>query len=254
VTRDLTAFDLASAMQGLYETDAYYVSLPPGETSYEENYWGDVVDPDGVRRDRTTEREAHLSNLAHELEFISSLPTGRVLDVGCGLGWLLSALDDNWDKHGVEISDFAAEHARNHAEIFNGALLDYPSLTEPFDLIVMHHVIEHMLDPPANIRKALELLKPGGRLLLATPDFDSGCARRFGSNYRLLHDPTHVSLFSSDSMHRMLRENKLSILQVDYPFFETAYFSKEHLIRLFDTKSVSPPFYGNFMTFYCQKP
>jgi SAM-dependent methyltransferase len=254
VTRDLATFDLAGAMRGLYETDAYYVSLPPGEISYEENYWGNVVDPDGVSRDRTTEREAHLTNLAHEIDFIASLPTGRVLDVGCGLGWLLSALDNDWRKHGVEISSFAAEHAGNHAEIFNGPLLDYPLPTEPFDLVVMHHVIEHMVDPATNIRRVFELLKPGGRLVIGTPDFDSGCARRFGSNYRLLHDPTHVSLFSSDSMHRMLRDNGFNVLQVDYPFFETSYFSKENLSRLFDVESVSPPFYGNFMTFYCQKP
>ena len=88
---------------------------------------------------------------------------------------------------------------------------------------------------------------------MATPDFDSGCARQFGPNYRLLHDPTHISLFSNDSMHRFLRDHGFKIFRADYPFFETRYFTKENLIRLFDTGEVSPPFYGNFMTFYCQK-
>ena len=37
----------------------------------------------------------------------------------------------------------------------------------------------------------------------------------------------------------------------DYPFFECRYFTPEGLNRLFDTDKVSPPFYGNFMTFFC---
>ncbi len=254
MTRDLAGFDLTQAMRSLYETGSYYVSLRPDETSYEDNYWGEVVDPDGLERDRPTERDAHLANLATEIDFIVSLPVGRVLDVGCGLGWLLSALDDDWCRHGIEMSTFAAARARNHAEIFVGSLLDYPSSSGPFDLIILHHVIEHMVAPEANLIRLKELLAPDGWLILGTPDFDSGCARRFGANYRLLHDPTHVSLFSNDSMHRMLRDFGFDIRRVDYPFFETAYFTTDNLVRLFDTGAVSPPFYGNFMTFYCQKP
>jgi D-sedoheptulose 7-phosphate isomerase len=89
---------------------------------------------------------------------------------------------------------------------------------------------------------------------LGTPDFDSGCARRFGKNYRLLHDPSHISLFSNDSIQRFLRDHGFIIDRVEYPFFETRYFTQENLMRLFDTTQISPPFYGNFITFYCHKP
>lgn len=254
MTRDLSGFDLVMAMRKLYETGAYYASIPPGETSYEENYWGEIVDPDGRRRDRTQERDSYLADLASEIDFISALPAGRVLDVGCGLGWLLSALEKDWQKHGIELSAFAAERAGDHGEIFNGSLLDYPTPAQPCDVVVMHHVIEHMADPEENIRKVWELLRPGGWLVLGTPDFDSGCARRFGANYRLLHDPTHISLFSNDSMHRFLRDHGFRITRVDYPFFGTRHFTAENLERLFETDRVSPPFYGNFMTFYCLRP
>ena len=252
--RDLSGFDLAAAMRGLYETGEYFVSIPPGETSYEENYWGEIVDPDGRRRNRLEERDRYLEDLATELAFIGSLPPGDVFDVGCGLGWLLSALDDGWRKLGVEVSAFAASHAREHGEIFTGTLLDCPFAEGSFDLVVMHHVIEHMADPVANIVKLGALLRPGGHLVLGTPDFDSGCARRFGANYRLLHDPTHVSLFSNDSMHRFLRDHGFTITAVNYPFFGTRHFSAENLQRLFETDRISPPFYGNFMTFCCVRP
>ena len=247
------AFDIATAMRSLYESGAYYVSVPPRATSYEEDYWGEIVDPDGRRRDRSLEREQHLADISDELDYIGSLPGCRVLDVGCGVGWLLSALGDNWEKHGIEISRYAVERARKFAEVFLGALLEYPRAGTAFDLVVMHHVIEHMEDPSANISRIRDLLKPGAKLVLGTPDFDSGCARRFGTNYRLLYDPTHVSLFSSDSMHRFLRDHGFKIRRVEYPYFGTRHFTEENMLRLFDTDRVSPPFYGNFMTYYCER-
>ena len=104
---------------------------------------------------------------------------------------------------------------------------------------------------PAN-DAAWKILKKGGIILLGTPDFDSGCARLFGNNYRLLNDPTHISLFSNDSMHRFLRDHGFTIDYVEYPFFNTRHFTEDNLKALFNTSKVSPPFYGNFMTFYCQ--
>ncbi len=50
-------------------------------------------------------------------------------------------------------------------------------------------------------------------------------------------------------MHRLLRDFGFVIDKVDYPFFETRYFTPENLMRLFDINKISPPFYGNFMTF-----
>jgi CMP-N,N'-diacetyllegionaminic acid synthase len=234
---------------------AYFTRREPtGSPDYEGAYWGTITDPDGKTRDRTAECQQHLDDLASELAFIRSLRPGRFLDIGCGLGFLLSGIPEGWEKHGVEVSGFAAERARSHGTIHHGDLASahYPS--GHFDLVVMHHVIEHVDDPSQLMREALRVLKPGGKLVLGTPDFDGAMARRFGENYRLLHDPTHVSLFSNESMHRFLRDHGLVIDHADYPFFETRHFTTENLQRLFDTSQKSPAFYGSFMTFYCTKP
>jgi SAM-dependent methyltransferase len=219
------------------------------------DYWsGGVRDPDGILRNKLEERELYLSDIKMEVAFLENLKPGRILDIGCGPGFLLSALNRKWDKFGCEISPIAAEVAKKHATVENS---DFKKTCYPdkfFDVIVMHHVIEHLKDPLWAIRKVYRLLKGQGTLLIATPDFDSGCARLFGENYRLLHDPTHINLFSNDSMRRFLRDHGFIIDGVDYPFFETRHFTMENLERLFDTTKISPPFYGNFMTFYCHKP
>lgn len=220
---------------------------------YEEKYWGTIVDPDGNKRDRLQEREKYLSNFKLEIAHINSLNPGKILDIGCGLGYLLSGLDEDWDRYGLELSAFAAKHAGKWGEIYVGDLdsAEYPE--ESFDVISIMHVIEHIDEPLKALLQIKKILKKGGDLLIATPDFDSGCARLFGDNFRLLHDDTHVSLFSSESMHRFLRDHGFDIEKVDYPYFDTEYFTEENLMRLFDTSKISPPFYGNFMTFYCRK-
>ena len=96
-------------------------------------------------------------------------------------------------------------------------------------------------------------MKPGGTLILETPDFDSAAARRFGNNFRLLKDKTHISLFSQDSLTRFIRDNKFKIFQINYPYFNTPFFNKKNLLRIFNKKKISPPFYGSVITIFCKK-
>ena len=129
---------------------------PAAPVDYEEAYWGTIVDPDGSVRNRLEEREKHLEDVKQELTFLQSLPAGRLLDLGCGLGFLLSGLGPEWEKHGVEVSRFAAEHARQWATIYVGELAEVAYPDEYFDVVVMHHVIEHMEDPRGHPRGAAD--------------------------------------------------------------------------------------------------
>jgi SAM-dependent methyltransferase len=219
-----------------------------------DRYWQSSIDPDGHLRRPSEEREQRLQNCKPELAFINALEPGRVLDVGCGVGYALSALREGWEKHGTEISGFAARRAAEHGRIHLGTLESARYPAGHFDVIFFYHVIEHMDDPVAAVRECYRILRPGGHLLVGTPDFDSACARRFGENFRLLHDKTHTSLFSCDSLRCLLLDTGLVVEHVDFPFFDTEHFTHENLNKLFDTTQVSPPFYGNVMTFYCKKP
>lgn len=221
--------------------------------NYEDKYWHIVKDPDGKIRNRLSELEIYLDDIKQELKFINSLKPGKILDIGCGLGYLLSGISDKWEKHGIEISDYAAKHAQKYGEIYNTNITDFKATTNNYDLIVIHHVIEHLDDPEEAIKIIHSLLKKGGHLIISTPDFDSSSARRYKKKYRLLNDKTHVSLFSSDSMHRFLRFYGFCINNVEYPYFGTRHFNLTNLKKLFKTNTTSPPFIGNIMTFYCTR-
>ena len=233
----------------------YFIRRAPTQApNYEKAYWGEIEDPDGKKRNRLTEREQYLADMDTELTFLNGLPGGKILDVGCGLGFLLSALDSKWEGYGTEMSKFAADHAGPQGRIFTGKLEDAAYPPDHFDAVVFHHVIEHLDNPLSTLRQIRRILRPDGWLVLGTPDFDSGCARLFGDKYRLLHDQTHVSLFTQESMYRLLRDEGYIIEKVDFPYFGTRHFTEENLLRLFDEEGMSPPFYGNFMTFYARKP
>ncbi len=223
------------------------------ETNYEEAYWGRVIDPDGVERDRSQERDKRIRECAEEISYINAFTPGRILDVGCGLGFLLSGIDDKWEKHGVEISSFAAKEAQKIGTIFCGTLERAAYEADSFDAVVLYHVIEHMEDPVKQLQEVRRILKPFGKLIVGTPDFECGIAKRFGDNFRLLHDKTHRSLFTTTGLLRLLEDLFFEVERVSYPFFDTEHFTEANLLRLFDTDKISPPFYGNIFTCYAYK-
>jgi len=241
---------LIDKMQTLYASSDYFIENNEADIDYDDSYWGTITDPDGKKRNLLNETKQQVEDVRYVWEYINSLTKGNILDVGCGLGSLLSSVSKDWKKYGIEISNQAAEYAQEHCEVHIGTLLDCPYKENQFDCITMYHVIEHIHDPVVNIKKIKSLLKKNGTFIIGTPDFDSGCARRFNNNYRLL-GPGHIRLFSNDSMHRFLRDFGFKINKVEYPFFEGRLFTEESLMKLFDTSKLSPPFYGNYMTFFC---
>ena len=79
-------------------------------------------------------------------------------------------------------------------------------------------------------------------------------ARRYGKQFRMYNDPTHITFFSDITLREALEDNGFNVQRIEYPYFETKYFNKESLDKLFDPSiNVSPPFYGNVMTLYCTK-
>jgi SAM-dependent methyltransferase len=216
-------------------------------------YWRHCVDPDGNTRDRRKERKQYLRDQQAEVAWLQSLQPGRALDIGCGFGWLLSSLPDGWTCVGVEPSEYAAEIASDVAVVMVEQFSDDMFEARQFDLVICHHVIEHLSRPCEAMGEINRITKRGARLLMATPDFASPCAVRFGKNYRMLHDATHCSLFTNESMHRFLRDFGWRIDRVAYPFPDR-FATRQTFARWKDVSKVSPPWPGNWMTFYCTKP
>jgi SAM-dependent methyltransferase len=144
------------------------------------------------------------------VRFLSSdLPRGaRVLDVGCGRGVLLGALADRgFEAHGFEISAAAAEGADPRAEVRVASDLraaDYPSGF--FDQVIVWHVLEHLRDPREALLEVRRVLRAGGRLVVAVPNFSSAQARWAGPAWFHLDPPRHLYHFPLDVLRRLIGE------------------------------------------------
>ena len=69
----------------------------------------------------------------------------------------------------------------------------------------------------------------------------------------MLHDETHISLFSDIKLCELINDLGMSVHKVDYPYFNTKYFNKEEILKIFNKNIISPAFYGNIMTVYAIK-
>jgi SAM-dependent methyltransferase len=143
-------------------------------------------------------------------------PPGRILDVGCGTGDLAAVFTRNgWQASGIEPSQQAAQFAREAGiDAVNGTLADAPWEDGHFDAIVFNHSLEHIDEPAVALAHAARLLRPGGLLAIAVPNFGSWHRRAFGSAWFQLDLPRHLQHFDRDSLGELVRRTGLRTIAV----------------------------------------
>ena len=136
------------------------------------------------------------------------VPNPRVLDFGCANGeFLLRAQGLGWETEGIDFDAEALEHARAAGlSVRAGSLSDLDPDEMRFDAITLGHVIEHLHDPVAELRRAYDLLRPGGTIWLATPNVDALGHRFFKDAWFALDPPRHLVLFNERSLTTALEE------------------------------------------------
>ncbi len=145
-----------------------------------------------------------------ELEFramhLDAVPGGRLLEVGCGNGDLLAGVRDlGWEVEGVDFDPGAVAAARRRGlAVREGDLASCGFPAGTFDAVVMVHVIEHVPDPRATMAEARRVLKPGGRMVLVTPNPGSRGHGCFGSAWSALEPPRHLHLFPPATLGRLV--------------------------------------------------
>ncbi|HEV8638143.1 MAG TPA: class I SAM-dependent methyltransferase [Chloroflexota bacterium] len=133
---------------------------------------------------------------------------GRLLDVGCGAGVLMDAMRRRgWEVQGVDVTPAAVRIARERygLDAVEGTLEGAGFPSGHFDALTLWNVIEHVPDPPATLREAARVLRPGGLIVMATPNVDALDARVFGERWALWEAPRHFNIFSPASLGLLLR-------------------------------------------------
>ena len=149
--------------------------------------------------------------------------SGKLLDVGCGLGYFLRKIQsfDAWESFGCEISRHAVDYAAKKVGVKNilcGICEDLNYKENSFDIITLWDVIEHIPDSDSLLRHLRTLLKDDGMLFIHTPNVRVQLIRAritkmlFGmkENIHYLEAKDHVNNYSPKTITKVLKRNGYS--------------------------------------------
>jgi SAM-dependent methyltransferase len=130
------------------------------------------------------------------------------LDVGTGYGFLLKWLSEKWSVKavGVELSKQEADYAREELKLdVHSKLLSEADLPKAgFDVVSCFEVIEHISEPKSFVRELAEYVRPGGRLIVMTDNFESTAAQKLKGSFPKWIPHTHVSHFGPESLRECI--------------------------------------------------
>jgi 2-polyprenyl-3-methyl-5-hydroxy-6-metoxy-1,4-benzoquinol methylase len=144
---------------------------------------------------------------------------GKLLDVGCGSGYFLRQMKElGWDVTGVEPDPIARKSCMQEGLNVLGSTLEGAQLQDNFfDVVTLNHVIEHLPDPLKTLAECKRVLRPGGCVVVLTPNCESLARHRFGRHWANWCPPFHLFLFSPASMHASARQAGLHVETIRAP-------------------------------------
>ncbi len=161
--------------------------------------------------------------LEREVRKVRSLmgEVGRVLEVGCGTGEYLVALQQvkGWSVMGLEPSPYAAQIAKERGlEMVTGTLEEAGLSDEAFDLVILRHVLEHLPSPSHTLGEVRRLLVDGGFCLLTLPDIGSWEAKLMGRFWYDLDLPRHLYHFTKMSLFNLLAKHRFRVHRIGHSY------------------------------------
>lgn len=149
----------------------------------------------------------------------TSFPANRILEVGCGRGYLLRELKRlGASVHCLESAD-AADWILDNQEVQVTTLSDQQEQLWPFpgnffQLIIFWHVLEHLPSPAANLQQAYNCLEPGGTLCVSVPNITSLQAKMNQPTWFHLDVPRHLIHFSQDGLVTLMEKQGFEIVRI----------------------------------------
>lgn len=152
---------------------------------------------------------------------------GNLLDIGAGIGAFAAEMEKrHWEVTGIEPDEGARTQAGN---LFGMDLLPTTALHElppaSFDAITLWHVLEHVHPLHDYVETLKNLLKPGGKIFIAVPNYQSLDADVYRSHWAAYDVPRHLYHFTPKSMQVLMQKHGLKIIAKKPMWFDAFYIS-----------------------------
>ena len=152
---------------------------------------------------------------------------GEILDVGCGNGgWLTKLKSAGWKTNGVEIDAPAAKMANEAGlSVFCGTLIEAKFPDNSFDVVRLHYVFEHLINPKETLDEINRILKPDGICLIRIPNIDSAMFKLFKNNWFALDIPRHVFHYTPKTFSALAEQHNLKVIKTDFNSPNSGFFT-----------------------------
>lgn len=204
------------------ETSLFVKSILRGIPAATQHYDDMVSDPWVRRLGRVFSWFGPLRELGQRGTLGLSRDTGSsLLDFGCGdgaflrhmrgLGWNVAGVEQDPRARVVASRVIAADAVYANIEDARAAM------PQGYDVITLSHVIEHLLDPIPTLEQLASALRPGGKLVIATPNTESRGHRHFHRNWLHLDPPRHITLYNPSTLTDLVRRAGFRVERVETP-------------------------------------
>lgn len=131
---------------------------------------------------------------------------GSLLDVGAGTGdFLIAAKKGGWHIEGMEPNPNALNLATEKGVSLSSDLDAFKD--RQFDVVTLWHVLEHIPNLDQMVSRLSRLVKPGGFLIIAVPNFRSFDSHYYGEFWAAYDVPRHLWHFSQSSIKRIFKSD-----------------------------------------------
>ena len=147
-------------------------------------------------------------------------------DVGAATGYVLNFFRGL--GHKVSGSELTLTYRRMAEHYYGIPLAEELETKHKYDLIVIYHVLEHLMEPDKKLAHYVTLLNEGGKMLIATPEWFSNylddSSGLPANSFDVLFHKNHINLFSATSLQNLFRKAGLRVIKEDHIQYGQTYF------------------------------
>jgi len=203
--------------------DLTYVNPQPSQRildeTYPESYYTAWFEQEKTRIPMWEERLSEITRISQ---------TGRLLDVGCGIGTFLEiAQAHGWEIYGTEVSRYCVQYTNEKLGLNTvyGDITEIPLPEKYFDVVTLWHVLEHTSSPSKNLAIVNSLLKDNGFIVIEVPNVEYYVPYFFHALLRQkLHkqylygqegdEIHHLYFFSQSTIKRLLEKTGFQVVKM----------------------------------------
>jgi len=182
---------------------------------YRNDYFSSHYD-EGLKTD-SPEMRRRISQEGHRIKFFRKFKKhGKVLDIGCGMGYFLYACRKHgYEAEGQDVSGDSTSYVRNELKISvtTGQIEEIDIEDNSMDIITMWHALEHTPDPREHLKKARMWLKSDGLLIVDVPNYEGTDAQKMWNCWSGWSLPYHLYHFTPQTLDSMLTMHGFKIIR-----------------------------------------